>query len=57
MDAYCKLGLESMREDVHSIEEMEQESFDELMDWFVQWQLSQDRDDLPTHDDTVRHEE
>lgn len=57
VDAYCKLGLESMREDVHSIEEMEQESFDELMDWFVHWQLSQDRDDLPTHDDTVRHEE
>lgn len=58
VDAYCKLGLESMREDVHSIEEMEQESFDELMDWFVQWQLSQyDHDDELTRDDTAHPEE
>ena len=47
-----------MRDQVHSIEEMEEESFDELMDWFVQWQLSQaDHDDELTRDDTVRHEE
>lgn len=57
VDTYCYLGLEGMRDQVHSIEEMEEKSFDELMDWYVQWQLSQDRDDLPTHDDTVRHEE
>ena len=58
MDAYCKLGLESVREDVHAIEEMEEESFDELMDWFVQWQLSQyDHDDELTRDDTAHPEE
>ena len=58
VDTYCYLGLEGMRDEVHSIEEMEAESFDELMDWFVQWQLSQaDHDDELTRDDTVRHEE
>lgn len=58
VDAYCKLGLESMREDVHAIEEMEEESMDELMDWFVQWQLSQyDHDDELTRDDTAHPEE
>jgi hypothetical protein len=46
-----------MRDQVHSIQEMEEKSFDELMDWYVQWQLSQDRDNLPTRDDTVREDE
>jgi hypothetical protein len=57
VDTYCYIGLESMRDQVHSIQEMEEKSFDELMDWYVQWQLSQDRDNLPTRDDTVREDE
>ena len=40
IDDYCQKGLEPLREHIQAIETMEAESFETLLDWFVNHQLN-----------------
>ena len=39
IDTYCQKGLEPLREHIQALETMEAESFETLLDWFIEHQL------------------
>ena len=40
IDTYCQKGLEPLREHIQALETMEAESFETLLDWFIEHQLN-----------------